>query len=151
MNSFKHDLILAAPAMKVYEALTTQHGIQNWWTKSSEVGTTVGETITIRFGQTFKVMRIEGLRPATEVRWNVIDAHLVAPGLTRVNEWIGTTILFLLTPQSSTVTRVQLEHIGLTPQVECYEICSQGWNQFLGSLQSYVETGKGSPYIELSA
>ena len=151
MSSFKFELVLAAPTSEVYEALTTQQGIQSWWTASSEVGTSVGEQIAIRFGQTFKVMKIEVLRPETEVRWRVIDAHLVVPGLTRTNEWMGTTILFQLAPQSDALTRLQLEHIGLTPEVECYGLRSQGWHQFLGSLQRYVETGKGSPYVEPDA
>ena len=148
MHSFKFDLLVAAPAAKVFEALTTQQGIQSWWTTYSEVGTAVGEHITVRFGSTFKVMQIETLFPATEVRWRVVDAHLVVPGLARTNEWLGTTIVFQLVPQSDTVTRLALEHIGLTPEVECYDICSQGWAQFLGSLKAYLETGKGSPYVE---
>lgn len=148
MDSFKLDLLMAAPASIIYEALTTQHGIQNWWTTASEVGTTVGQQITIRFGDTYKVMQIEALRPFTEVQWSVSEAHLVVPGLTRTNEWIGSTIVFQLTPHSGALTLLQLEHVGLTKQIECYEICSQGWNQFLGSLKSYVETGKGSPYVE---
>lgn len=148
MTSFKFDLLVAAPAAKVFEALTTQQGIQSWWTTSSEVGTAVGEHITIRFGNTFKVMQIEALYHATEVRWRVVDAHLVVPGLARTNEWLGTTIVFQLAPESGAATRLALEHIGLTPQVECYDICSQGWAQFLGSLKAYLETGKGSPYAE---
>ena len=148
MHSFKFDLLVAAPAAKVFEALTTQQGIQSWWTTSSEVGTAVGEHITIRFGGTFKVVQIEALHPATEVRWRVVDAHLVVPGLARTNEWLGTTIVLQLVPQSDTVTRLALEHIGLTPEVECYDICSQGWTQFLESLKAYLETGKGSPYVE---
>lgn len=147
MKSFKCELLLAAPVSLIYEALTTQHGIESWWTTSSKVGTSVGEHITIHFGDTYKVMHIETLHPFTEVRWSVTDAQLIAPGLTRTNEWIGTTIVFQLTPQSGKVTQLQLEHVGLTPQIECYEICSQGWNQFLGSLKTYVETGKGSPYV----
>lgn len=151
MNSFKLDLLMAAPVSIIYEALTTQHGIQNWWTTASEVGTTVGQQITIRFGDTYKVMRVEVLRPFTEVQWSVTDAHLVVPGLTRPNEWIGSTIVFQLTPHSDALTLLQLEHVGLTEQIECYEICRQGWNQFLRSLKSYVETGKGSPYVEQPA
>ena len=151
MNSFRLDLILAAPASRVYEALTTQQGIQSWWTASSEVGTAIGEKITIRFGHSFKVMKIEALRPAAEVRWHVVDAHLDVPGLTRKNEWIDSTIQFQLAPESDAVTRLQLEHIGLTPQIECYEICSQGWGQFLESLKSYVEKGRGKPYVEVES
>lgn len=151
MNSFKLDLLVAAPVAKVFEALTTPQGIQSWWTTTSDVGTAVGENITIRFGPSFKMMHIETLRPREQVRWRVVDAHLVVPGLARTNEWRGTTIVFQLVPQSGTTTRLKLEHIGLTPEVECYGICSQGWAQFLGSLKAYVETGKGTPYTEPGA
>ena len=148
MHSFKFDLLVAAPAAKVFEALTTQQGIQSWWTTSSEVGTAVGEHITIRFGGTVPAVQLDALQPATEVRWRVVDAHLVVPGLARTNEWLGTTIVFQLVPESGAATRLALEHIGLTPQVECYDICSQGWAQFLESLKAYLETGKGTPYAE---
>jgi uncharacterized protein YndB with AHSA1/START domain len=146
MKNYQCDIILTAPVSTVYTALTTQSGIRGWWTASCDAGTAVGEHITIRFGTTFKLMCIEKLRPEAEVRWRVIDAELDVPGLTRTKEWIGTTIVFQLEPQSASVTRLQVEHIGLTQQVECYELCSQGWIQFLGSLKSYVETGTGAPY-----
>lgn len=149
--NYQSDLVLTAPVASVYEALTTQSGIRGWWTAACDAGTAVGEQITIRFGRTFKVMRIEHLRPEEEVRWRVTDAQLDVPGLTRTKEWIDTTIVFQLVPQSASVTRLQLEHIGLTPQVECYALCSQGWRQFLGSLKSYVETGKGAPYVDPAA
>ncbi|EKE70214.1 SRPBCC family protein [Gallaecimonas xiamenensis] len=148
MDSYKNNMLLCAPAARVYDALTTQHGIAGWWTRSCEVGARVGELVRIKFGETFKVMRIESLRPQSEVRWNVVDAQLVVPGLTRTNEWIGTTILFQLSSPSESTTRLDLEHIGLTQQIECYEVCSQGWGQFLESLKSYVEKGKGSPYAD---
>ena len=148
MKNYQCDILLTAPVSTVYEALTTQSGIRAWWTVSSDAGTAVGDEITIRFGTTFKVMCIESLRPNAEVRWRVIDAQLDVPGLTRTKEWIGTTIAFQLEPQSASVTRLSMEHIGLTPQVECYDLCSQGWIQFLGSLKSYVETGTGTPYAD---
>jgi uncharacterized protein YndB with AHSA1/START domain len=148
LKNYQCDILLGAAVSTVYEALTTQKGICGWWTASSQTGTAVGETITIRFGTTFKVMRIENLRPDAEVRWCVIDAQLDVPGLTRTQEWIGTYIVFKLEPQSSSVTRLQMEHIGLTPEIECYEICCRGWTQFLGSLKNYVETGIGAPYVD---
>jgi len=151
MKNYQCDILLTAPVSTVYEALTTQDGIRGWWTASSDAGTAVGDQITIRFGTTFKVMCIESLRPGAEVRWRVIDSQLHVPGLTRTNEWIGTTIIFQLVPQSASSTRLQMEHIGLTPQVECYELCSQGWIQFLGSLKRYVETGTGTPYVDPAA
>jgi uncharacterized protein YndB with AHSA1/START domain len=148
MKHYQSSVLLAAPIATVYAALTTQRGIRGWWTVLCDAGETVGEQITVRFGTSFKVMCIEKLRLNAEVQWRVIDAQLDVPGLTHTKEWIGTTIVFQLEPQSATVTRLQVEHIGLTPHVECYDICSQGWNQFLGSLKSYVETDQGMPYTE---
>lgn len=29
---------------------------------------------------------------------------------------------------------------------ECYDLCSDGWQYFLGSLQQLIETGRGTPY-----
>jgi uncharacterized protein YndB with AHSA1/START domain len=148
MNNYQSELSLSASMSAVYEALTTPNGIRNWWTTSCEVGTSVGEMITIRFGQTYKVMRIEDLIPETEVCWRVIDAHLSVPGLARTSEWIGTTIIFHLSSTTTSTTLLHMKHLGLTPQVECYDICSQGWTQFLGSLKSYLETGSGTPYAQ---
>ncbi len=148
---FQFEGVMAAPVSKIYEALTTKRGIQNWWTESCDVGSTVGSQITVRFGPTFKLMRIESLQSDAVVQWQVIDSHLEVPGLARTDEWIGTKINFRLEPESDSATRVRMEHIGLTPQVECFQLCSAGWSQFLGSLKSYVETGNGTPYAHPAA
>ena len=43
----------------------------------------------------------------------------------------------------STVTML---HEGLTPELECFEACEQGWNQYIGqSLKQYVTVGAGMP------
>jgi uncharacterized protein (TIGR02246 family) len=148
VEHYSSEIELAAPQSTVYAALTTQQGIQNWWTKTCEVGPAIGSQVIVKFGTTFKVMRIESLLPDREVRWKVTEAHLDAPGLTRTDEWIGSTITFQLVRESDFVTRLSMEHRGLTPQVECYEICSNGWKQFLASLKSYVESGRGTPFVQ---
>jgi hypothetical protein len=37
-------------------------------------------------------------------------------------------------------------HIGLTPQLVCYDKCDAGLNHFLESLKDYLEQGTGTPY-----
>jgi uncharacterized protein YndB with AHSA1/START domain len=142
-------LEIGAPASTVYEALTTQQGLRGWWTADCDAGTGVGAQATFRFDGTFKVMRIERLLPDAEVCWKCVEAHIDAPGLlTRTDEWTGTSIVFRLVPRSPSETLLEFEHIGLVPQVECYEICTRGWQQFLASLKSYAETGKGAPHAK---
>ena len=36
-------------------------------------------------------------------------------------------------------------HQGLTPELECFDMCHEGWTHYLDSLVSYVETGQGQP------
>ncbi len=39
-------------------------------------------------------------------------------------------------------------HKGLTPDLNCYEICDAGWTHFIiNSLKQYLETGTGNPNL----
>jgi uncharacterized protein YndB with AHSA1/START domain len=153
MQHYNAELLVQAPARRLYQALTTQQGIASWWTQDCAIGGHVGASSTFHFGDTWKIMRIAKLASDAEVHWTCIDSHIAAPGLKRQDEWIGTSIVFRLAPrgQNHENTLLQFEHIGLTPQIECYAICTSGWHQFLGSLKKYVETGKGTPYAEARA
>ena len=42
-------------------------------------------------------------------------------------------------------------HVGLAPQVECYDTCSDAWTSLIqGSLKQLIETGRAE-LIELEA
>lgn len=153
MNHYHRQLLLSASPTAVYQALTTQQGLRNWWTQACEVANTIGGRATFRFNRTYKVMRIENLVPEREVRWHCVEAHIDAPALRHKNEWVGTQIIFRLSPQDGGKTRLDFEHVGLTPALQCFAICQGGWNQFLDSLQSYVDSGHGAPFLapELAA
>jgi uncharacterized protein YndB with AHSA1/START domain len=150
MKHYHCETLILAPASAVYDAITTPPGLRGWWTATCEVGTGVGARSTFRFGQTHNVMEVESLRPHLEVRWRCLEQHHHAPNqLTRTDEWAGTSLIFRLIPESASSTLLKFEHLGLTPQLECYDICNRGWNHFLATnLKSYAETGKGTPYVE---
>jgi hypothetical protein len=43
-------------------------------------------------------------------------------------------------------TQLTFTHIGLVPEYECYNICTDSWGNYIkGSLKSLIETGKGNP------
>ena len=146
MDCFHRQLSLAAKPNAVYEALTTPEGLRGWWTQTCDVATGLGKS-TFRFNDTYKVMQVEALEPEREVRWKCVEAHLEAPGVKKTDEWVGTQIVFKLSPEGAGKTRLALEHHGLTPALECFEICQGGWDHFLSSLQSFVETGRGTPLV----
>ena len=71
--------------------------------------------------------------------------------LAKKDEWTGTEIAFRLMPTIDGKTRLDFEHVGLVPTLECYDRCSRGWNHFLASLRQYAETGSGMPWVPAQA
>jgi uncharacterized protein YndB with AHSA1/START domain len=150
MSHYQNTLIVAAKPAAVYAALTTSEGLRGWWTQDCDVATEVGGTIHFRFGRTHKDMRVESLQPGREVRWLCTGAHIAAARLTHKDEWVGTQLVFRLTPHGEAGTRLDFEHRGLVPAFECHDLCSDGWRHYLRSLQQFVDTGRGTPH-ELAA
>ncbi|AMV34013.1 hypothetical protein VN12_17925 [Pirellula sp. SH-Sr6A] len=146
MENYKYESSFDAPIDRVYAALTTESGLRAWWTHDCNAGSEEGDQVVVRFGNTFKTMQIERLVPRSEIQWRVLDSFLDVPGLLKKDEWIGTAICMRLSEESGSRTRFTLEHVGLTSNIECFELCSGGWAQFLQSLKDFVETGTGSPF-----
>lgn len=146
VNDFCFELMIAATPSAVFAALTTQEGLRGWWTQTCDAGAGVGSTVTLRFGPTYKVMKILCSRPDSEVHWRCLDSQIHVPGINKKDEWKGTEIRFSLAAVPGG-TRLRLDHFGLHPQIECYEVCANGWRQFLGSLRAYLENGRGMPYV----
>ena len=144
MSHFRQDLLLQASPAAVYAALTTKDGLRGWWSQDCEGQTHPGGVLTFRFGPTHKGMRVERMEANREVRWRCVGAHIAF--LEKTDEWVGTQIVFQLTPEGEGRTRLEFEHVGLVPSFECYELCDSGWKYFLASLQGFVETGRGTPH-----
>lgn len=149
MENYKTELEIKATAEKVYAALTQE--IPLWWTEMFEgAADREQSTFTVRFGDSvYKTMAVTKLQPNVTVVWNVKDSLIQIPELKNQTEWIGTTIIWEIRPAGENCI-LQLTHVGLQPAVECYEICAAGWQQFTTSLKSFLETGKGTPFKQMS-
>lgn len=149
---FRKEVHFNAPASALYAALSTQAGLRGWWTQTCTVGDKAGEPARFEFGENYKLMRIELLRPDRQVRWQCLESHIHVDGRTYPqNEWAGTTIVFRINGDTPTHTVLRFEHLGLSPALECFELCNGGWNHFLASLLQYVETGTGNPHLASAA
>jgi uncharacterized protein YndB with AHSA1/START domain len=136
--SIETQIQIAVPPNRVLPALTTQDGVRGWWTTDVEVD---ADRATYRFEKqagpmavTFRVENADERRVA-----------MVCIGETNNADWLGTRIVFELVPAAGG-TRVELVHSGYRARNEVYEMCTKGWGFFLGSLKSYLETGKGEPH-----
>ncbi len=139
MSSIKNEVTIHAAVSKVYAALSTQAGYRGWWNAVAEVPDAVGGEATLRFvkdGNPINMRyRIEKLEPNELVRWQCV-AH-------DMSSWVGTTLTWRL-KQTGGSTQVLFEHDGWKEAAP--EPVAQGWNHFVASLKSYVETGTGQPW-----
>jgi len=145
MENYSTDISLSTTVDKVFNALTEE--IPLWWTERFDgLANEEAAIFTVHFGlNIYKTIRVEELSPDSKITWKVNDSLIAVPGLKNQTEWIGTTIIWEITPEVNGA-KLQLTHIGLSPDIECYEICAAGWQQFTHSLKSLVETGKGDPF-----
>lgn len=146
MKHYTQSILIAAAPAAVYDALTTAQGLRGWWSKDCDVDNRVGGELRFRFGPHYKHMRIEKLEPDSEVRWRCTVAHIDVDRFTRKDEWVGTELVFHLSSAAQGQTRLDFEHVGLMPQLECYDLCKEGWQYFMLSLQQFVATGRGTPF-----
>lgn len=94
----------------------------------------------------FKRFKIKEIIPNSKLVWYVEDSLIDILELENKREWIGTTIIWEITEKNSNA-ELLLTHLGLHPDIECYQICTNGWKEFTASLKAHLETGKGTPFL----
>lgn len=73
-------------------------------------------------------MRVTAIDPGREVVWHVLENRFAF--VDDQSEWVGSDVRFALAPDGDG-TRVTVTHAGLTPDQECWELCSAGWTHHL--------------------
>jgi uncharacterized protein YndB with AHSA1/START domain len=139
MKSIKQEVRIKGSVHQVYEALTLQAGYRAWWNKAGEVPEAVSGEPKLHFvkdGQPVEMrFRIDEMKKDAAVRWTCV-AH-------DMPSWVGTTLSWRLAEQGADVL-VSFEHAGWKDAAP--EAVAQGWQHFVGSLKSFVETGTGQPW-----
>jgi uncharacterized protein YndB with AHSA1/START domain len=141
MEAITNEVRIDSATSKVYQALSTKEGFRGWWTGDCDVDARQGGEAEFRFnqGQVAMRFRFDRLDPEKAVRMTCV-------GNTNNEEWQGTTLSFDLEPQGGGATEVRFRHDGWTRKSDCYNQCVGGWDHFMKSLKSYVETGTGAPF-----
>lgn len=149
MNDYQKSFTVNKSIDEVYAAIT-QH-IPDWWSNDLQ-GTAVkeGDSFTIAFGDTCKTFDIADAIPNKQIIWKCVKAYIDMPSLENKAEWVGTNLIWTFKADNQSTTLTFL-HEGLNQSFECYELCEAGWNQFLASLEAYLATGKGKPYLKAKA
>jgi hypothetical protein len=125
------------------EVFAAINNVRGWWSGAIEGSTDkLEDEFTYRYENLhYSKQKITELIPAQKVVWRVLDARLSFvedPG-----EWTGTEISFEVSREGDQ-TEIRFAHLGLVPEFECFDICSNGWGFFINqSLRRLITTGEG--------
>ena len=127
-----------------HEAFESINNVSQWWTESLEGSSQkLNDEFTVRFGETFVTVKIVELIPDRKIVWHVIDCN--KPWLKDKKEWKDTKNSFEIF-KNDNKTQINFTHLGLVPEIECFEVCSNAWSQYIQqSLWRLLITGKGQP------
>jgi hypothetical protein len=126
---------------EVFQAIVNVAG---WWTGEVEGSTDkIGDEFTYRYQDAhYSKQKITELIPGKKVVWRVLDARLnfvEDPG-----EWKDTEVRFEVA-KNGEQTEVRFAHVGLVPQFECFDSCSNAWGFYInGSLRQLITAGEGA-------
>jgi uncharacterized protein YndB with AHSA1/START domain len=136
MADIRHNLVIKTTPEKVYDAVTTQAGLEGWWSKNTNAKPEVGFVNVFILGKYRNEMKVTELISNKKAQWECIDS---------IEEWIGTSISFNLEEKNGN-TLVRFTHGDWQAVTDTFAGCSYDWARFLKSLKSYCETGTGEPH-----
>jgi len=123
----------------VFDALTTASGLAAWWNPVTGSGEAGGELRFIMNAPEPLVIGVDAATRPASVSWTVTDCPFLP-------DWIGTRPTFTITPVDRGTSELRFHHQGLSEELECIDMCTRSWNNYMTSLRDYLETGHGSPF-----
>jgi len=137
MSAIVEERMIEASPQRVWDVLTQSEEIEKWWADEAHVQPEVGSLGEFRFRPPAGVLQFEvaELDQDKKVGWRSRQGP---------PKWAGTSVTWHLEPVR-TGTKLLFTHDGFREKDEALEQTRRNWAYFLDSLQSYLETGKGTP------
>jgi uncharacterized protein YndB with AHSA1/START domain len=137
MTDILHDLPIAAPVARVYEAISTPAGLDRWWTASSAGEPKLGAEYRLGFGPEYDWRGI--------VRRSEPNHRFELELTQAMPDWLGTSVGFILDAVDG-ATQLHFSHSGWPAPSEHFRISSYCWAMYLRILRRSVEFGEAVPY-----
>jgi len=157
-SNFMTTLLVDQTPKEVFNAI---NNVRGWWSEEIEGSTDkLNSVFNYHFEDIHRCqMKIVEFNPNEKVVWLVMDNYFKpgifdndSPHRVRIDkftdeksEWTGTKIIFEISRKDNR-TEVRFTHLGLVPEYECFDVCSNGWTHYIRqSLLGLIATGKGQP------
>lgn len=140
-NNYHTSITVDATAQEAFDCI---NNVTGWWTENLEgESQKQGDEFSVRFADIhYSKQRLVEVIPNKKVVWLITDSRLNF--LKNKEEWTNTRIEFSITTENNK-TQVHFTQIGLVPEIECYDACSNAWTQYVQSLYNLITKGKGKP------
>ena len=141
-KNFNCSIIVKTNAIETIEAINR---VNEWWVKNIEgKAEKLDDVFGVRFNkEAFVTFKVTEFIIDTKIVWTVTDCYL--PWLKDQTEWNDTQAVFEISNEND-MTKINFTHVGLIPEIECYDMCVKGWEQYVkGSLANLLNEGVGQP------
>lgn len=137
MADIYHDFTISASPEKVFEAIVTPEGLNNWWSMRSSGSPQTDTTYELNFGPGYEWKAIvESVVASRRMIWKMTVAD---------DDWTGTRIGFELRPQGER-TLVQFQHTGWPVNNDHFRRSNYCWAMYLRILKRFIEEGETVAY-----
>jgi uncharacterized protein YndB with AHSA1/START domain len=133
-----HQVNVKATPETIYKAVSTQDGLQAFWTSDSKAEPKVGSIATFGFGGPTQRMRVDELVPGKRVKWTALNDFPT---------WDKTTVSWEIAAAEKGETSVTFRHADWAASVSQDDLGSINytWGLIVERLKEYAETGKRNP------
>ena len=122
------------------EAFAAINNVRGWWSGEIEGNTDrLGDEFAYRYEDVHRSkQKITELIPSKRIVWHVLEGYV---NFTQdKTEWTGTDVTFDIS-RIGDKTEVRFNHVGLVPEYECFDSCSNAWAFYVNSrLRSLITT-----------
>jgi len=137
MPDILHDFYINVPIEKVFEAVSTPEGLEQWWTKRSSAEQKSGGIYELWFGTEYDWRaKVTKYKPNSDFELEIFNAD---------KDWNGTLVGFHLEEKDDSTT-VRFHHKNWSEENEHYRISCYCWAMYLRILKRYLEYEETVPY-----
>lgn len=140
MQTIYHDFVIDVPREKVFEAVSTPEGLNNWWTLRCKGKPGLKEKYNLYFSEEYDwFANVSKFEENEVIEFSMTDA---------MDEWLPTQFGFILKKENADHTYVQFYHENWKEVSQEFRIASYCWANLLRQLKQYLEKGIITPFEE---